>query len=62
MFTKRACASILAASIAIVPIQRAQADEAGALLGGLIVGGIIGNELQKNKQRQRSHAPLRSGS
>ena len=60
MFNKRVCASILAASIAIVPIQRAQADEAGALLGGLIVGGIIGNELQKNKQRQRTHTVRRS--
>ncbi|MCE8526153.1 peptidoglycan-binding protein [Ruegeria pomeroyi] len=43
----------MAASMVVVPAQRAAADEAAALIGGALLGGLIVNEVHKNKQRQR---------
>ncbi|MCU9838477.1 peptidoglycan-binding protein [Ruegeria sp. WL0004] len=49
----RLCAAFVAASIVVMPIQRAMADEAAALIGGALLGGLIVNEVHKNKQRQQ---------
>ncbi|MBK0326921.1 peptidoglycan-binding protein [Rhodobacteraceae bacterium F11138] len=54
MFARRVCMSLAAASMIAVPVQRAQANDAAALLGGALLGGIIVNEVHKNKQRQRT--------
>lgn len=52
MFGRRFCTSVVAASLIAVPVHRAQANDAAAVLGGLILGGIIVNEANKNKQRR----------
>ena len=41
MLKSRLCSSVLMAALIAVPVQRAQAGDAGAALGGLILGGII---------------------
>ena len=50
--TKHICASFVAASLVAVPVQRAQANEAAAFLGGALLSGIIVNEVNKNKRRK----------
>ncbi|SDD51259.1 peptidoglycan-binding domain-containing protein [Ruegeria marina] len=52
----RICATVVAASLVVVPVQRAMADEAAALIGGALLGGLIVNEVHKNKQRQQQAA------
>lgn len=54
MFGRKFCASVIAASLIVVPVQRAVANDAAAILGGAILGGIIVNEVHKNKQRRSS--------
>ncbi|MFC4670072.1 peptidoglycan-binding protein [Seohaeicola nanhaiensis] len=54
MLKRNLCSSLIMAAMVAVPVQKAQAGDAGAALGGLILGGIIVNELNKNKQRQRT--------
>ena len=54
MFARNIFAALVSASLIFVPAQRAQADHTAALLGGLIVGGIIVNEVSKNNQRKRA--------
>lgn len=44
--------SLVTASLVVVPVQRAQANDAAAILGGAILGGIIVNEVNKNKRRK----------
>jgi len=54
MFTRNVSAALVTASLVFVPVQRAQANDAAAILGGLIVGGIIVNEVSKNKKKKQS--------
>jgi len=56
MFTKKICSTLVAASLIAVPVQRAQANDAAALLGGALIGGIIVNEVHKNNQRKKAAA------
>jgi peptidoglycan hydrolase-like protein with peptidoglycan-binding domain len=51
MLLRRLCVSFVATSLVLVPAQRAQAGDAAALLGGMIIGGAIVNEVNKNKRR-----------
>ncbi len=53
MFVKNISVALVSASMVFVPVQRAQASDAAAILGGLIVGGIIINEVNKNKKRKQ---------
>lgn len=52
MLKRNFCASMIAAAVVVAPVQRAQANDAAALLGGLIIGGAIASEVAKNKQRR----------
>jgi len=54
MFAKNISIGLVSASLVLVPVQRAQASDAAAILGGLIVGGIIFNEVNKNKKRKQA--------
>ena len=56
MFSRKFCASLVATSLIVVPVQRAQANEAASFLGGALLGGIIVNEVNKNNQRKRAAA------
>ena len=56
MIGKKLFVSFVAASLVVGPVQRAQANDAAAVLGGLIVGGLIVNEVNKNKARQNAAA------
>lgn len=53
MFAKKLGLSLVSASLVFVPVERVQAGDAAAALGGMLLGGIIVNEVHKNKQRQR---------
>ncbi len=53
MLAKMVSIALVSASMIVVPVQRAQANDTAAILGGLIVGGIIVNEVNKNQQRQQ---------
>lgn len=50
MFTKFMTATSIVAALAILPAQNAKAD-AGDLIGGLIIGGIIGHAVTQGNQR-----------
>ncbi|TMV12743.1 peptidoglycan-binding domain-containing protein [Arenibacterium halophilum] len=52
MLKRNLCASLMAASVIVFPVERAQADRGAALLGGALLGGIIVNEINKNKRRR----------
>lgn len=52
MFKRNFCATLMATTMLVVPVERAQANDAAALLGGLIIGGAIASEVAKNKQRR----------
>jgi len=52
MWKRNLCASLAAASMVVVGVERAKADDAAALLGGALLGGIIVNEMNKNKTRR----------
>ncbi|WP_406648966.1 peptidoglycan-binding domain-containing protein [Aliisedimentitalea scapharcae] len=52
MFARKLCMSAVAASLVLGPVQRAQANDAAALLGGMIIGGAIVNEVNKSKRRK----------
>ncbi|MCA0870103.1 peptidoglycan-binding protein [Seohaeicola saemankumensis] len=56
MFYRNLCASAVAASVIFLPVQRAQAGDAAAALGGALLGGIIVNEMHKNKQRKQTYS------
>jgi len=60
MWKRNLCASLAAASMVFVGVERAKADDAAALLGGALLGGIIVNEMNKNKAR-RSTTTQRTG-
>jgi len=53
MLKRNLCASLVVASTIVVSAGRAQANDATSLIGGAILGGIIVNEVNKNKQRQQ---------
>lgn len=63
MFIKTIAATILALSVAIVPVGRAAANP-GDFVAGAIIGGIVGSAATKNNQRKkattRPHAPRAS--
>ena len=52
MFIKTIAATILALSVAIVPVGRAAANP-GDFVAGAIIGGIVGSAATKNNQRKR---------
>ena len=54
MLTKKLCVSLMASSLILLPAQRVQASDAAKILGGLIVGGIIVNEVNKNNKRKQA--------
>ena len=58
MIARRLCTALVATSMIVLPVQRAQANNHAALLGGMLLGGIIVNEVNKNKQRQRAATPV----
>lgn len=60
MLKRNLCASLAAASMIVAGVGRAQADDATSLIGGAILGGIIVNEMNKNKQRQQAAARSRT--
>ena len=62
MFTKKLCVSVMSASLVLLPVQRVQASDAAKVLGGLILGGIIVNEVNKNNKRKRAQAAPRTSS
>lgn len=53
MFFKRFTMACAAAALIAVPTTRATADTAGGLLAGAIIGGLVGHEVARNKQRQQ---------
>lgn len=53
MYKKFLCAGFVASSLVLVPAEETRANDAAALIGGALIGGIIINEVHKNKQRQR---------
>ncbi len=53
MYKKFLCAGFVASSLVLVPVKETRANDAAALIGGALIGGIIVNEVHKNKQRQR---------
>ncbi len=56
MFTKPLKPALAAAFLATSATGPAIADELGAAIVGGVIGGVIVNEIHKNKQRQRSTA------
>lgn len=54
MLKRNLCASFAAASMIVAGVGRAEANDATSLIGGAILGGIIVNEMNKNKQRQQT--------
>lgn len=54
MFTKKLCVSVMATSLILLPVQRVQASDAAKVLGGLILGGIIINEVNKSNKRKQA--------
>lgn len=54
MLKSKLLSTLTMAALIAVPVERAQASDAGAAIGGMILGGIIVNEMNKNKQRQRT--------
>lgn len=61
MFGRKILMSAIAASLMVVPVQRAKANDAAAIIGGAILGGIIVNEVNKNKRRTTSTRSRSSG-
>jgi len=53
MFTKTITASVIAVSMAIVPVSRASAD-AGDFVAGALIGGLVGHVATKESQRKKS--------
>lgn len=53
MFYKRLVAAAVAASIMVMPSSRVSAD-AGDFIAGAIIGGIVGSQAQKGKQKQKT--------
>lgn len=53
MLTKSITASVLALSIAVVPVTRAAAD-AGDFVAGAIIGGLVGHAATKQNQRKKA--------
>ncbi len=53
MITKTLTASVFAASLILVPVERASAD-AGDFVAGAIIGGIVGHAATKQNQRKRA--------
>lgn len=62
MSIKKLGISLVSASLVFVPIERAQAGDAAAAIGGMLLGGIIVNEVNKNKQRQQVTTTRRTSS
>ncbi|TDK52360.1 peptidoglycan-binding domain-containing protein [Antarcticimicrobium luteum] len=60
MWKRNLCASLAAASMVFVGVERARADDAAALLGGALLGGIIVNEMNKNKTRRTTTTTTRT--
>lgn len=60
MIAKKLGLSLISASLLVVPVQRVQAGDVGAAVGGMLLGGIIVNEVHKNKQRQRAASSARA--
>lgn len=60
MIAKKLGLSLVSASLIFVPVERAQAGDVGAAVGGMLLGGIIVNEVHKNKQRQRAASSART--
>ncbi|MCB4456394.1 peptidoglycan-binding domain-containing protein [Leisingera sp. McT4-56] len=56
MFTKPLKPALTAAFLATSATGPAIADELGAAIAGAVIGGVIVNEVHKNKQRQRNAA------
>ncbi|HBS49335.1 MAG TPA: hypothetical protein DEA05_04240, partial [Rhodobacteraceae bacterium] len=52
MFGRHICASLISVALIVVPAERAMASDAAKILGGAVLGGIILNEVNKNKQRR----------
>lgn len=53
MLKKHLCASLVGASLIAMPVQRADAGDAGKVLGGLIVGGMIGHAIANNNRTKK---------
>jgi len=60
MFTKKLCVTAMSASLVLLPVKPVLASDAAKILGGLIVGGIIVNEVNKNKKRKQQQAAPRT--
>lgn len=60
MFGRHICASLVSVALIVVPAERAMASDAAKILGGAILGGIILNEVNKNKQRRTTTTRSRS--
>ncbi|MDW3222855.1 MAG: peptidoglycan-binding domain-containing protein [Paracoccaceae bacterium] len=53
MFSKGLTATVLAASVAVMPAARATAD-AGDFIAGALIGGIVGHAATKNAQKKKT--------
>ncbi len=60
MIVRNLCLSLVAVSLISVPAERAVAGDAAKVLGGALLGGIIVNEVHKNRQRQRATTTRRT--
>ena len=60
MWKRNLCASLAAASMVFVGVERARADDAASFLGGALLGGIIVNEMNKNKARRTTTTTTRT--
>ncbi|TDE41110.1 peptidoglycan-binding domain-containing protein [Antarcticimicrobium sediminis] len=59
MWKRNLCASLAAASMVVVGVERAQANDAASFLGGALLGGIVVNEVNKNKTRRTTTTTTR---
>jgi len=58
MYLKMITSTVFAASLAIIPAERAEAD-AGDFIAGAIIGGIVGANAKKQRRTTRYRSSSR---
>ena len=60
MVSKIITASTVVLSLSFMPVDRAQADKAGAFAAGALIGGLVGHAITKENQRKKAAATRQS--